>query len=174
MIVVVFALVVGAVYWFAIRDDDKGDNAVTTTSQPQTFTAPGKSFSFEYPANFRVKTGAEAAGYVWIAGVGPYDFLNVKRLENQPTAVARLGEKVRKSLEGSSSVKILGEGTDQRGGVDMVTFDVESTVDDLVLRSKLYYFSANGVTWQLECGSQAQRAVVDAACAQALATFATS
>lgn len=175
-VLVVVALVIGLVYWFALRDDDSagdGDAAPTAPATPKTFTAPGNSFTFQYPATFAETEGAEARGYVWIAGVGPYDFLNVKRIENQPTAPARLADKIRKSLAGDSGVTITGEGTDQRAGVDMVTFDVASKVNDLELRSTLYYFSTNGVTWQLECGSQAQRAIVDTACARALATFKT-
>jgi hypothetical protein len=54
----------------------------------------------------------------------------------------------------------------------MVTFDVTSSVNNLTLRSALYFFSRGGVTWQFECESQAKRPTIDPACNEALTTFA--
>lgn len=169
-----FALVVGLVYWFVIRDDEKDDASTTTppanTATFKTFSRPDVPFTFQYPANFAENEGP--AGFVWIAGVGPYDILNVKRIANEPRPVDRLRKDSRDSLSARPDLKILGEGTDTRDGVNMVRFDVETIVDGKTLRSALYYFTAAQVTWQFECGSESERAVIDAACAQALGTFA--
>lgn len=173
VVVVVFALVLGLVYWFVIRDDEKDTgtkNPSTTVTAPKTFARDGIPFTFEYPANFAENTGPE--GFIWIAGVGPFDMLNVKRIANEPRSVDRLRKDTRDSLSVRPDLKILGEGTDTRDGVTMVRFDVETTVDGKTLRSQLYYFTAAQVTWQFECESEAQRAVIDAACVQALGSFA--
>jgi len=172
-VVVVFALVLGLVYWFAIRDDEK-DPATppTNTTTPKTFTRPDVPFTFEYPANFAENEGP--AGFVWIAGVGPYDMLNVKRIANEPRSVDRLRKDSREALSVRPDLTIVGEGTDTRAGVTMVRFDVDTIVEGKTLHSQLYYFTAAKVTWQFECESESQRAVIDAACAQALGTFALS
>ncbi|MCW2857698.1 MAG: hypothetical protein JWR52_3313 [Marmoricola sp.] len=167
--VVVLIVVVASVYWFAIRDS--GNDKKVTTNAEQTFTAPGRSFSFKYPGSFVQKTGIGAKGYIWIAGVGAYDLLDVKRLDNKPTSAARIETSVRQTLAAQIGTVIVSEGTDQRGGIPMVTFQVQSTINGLPLHSKLIYFTANAVTWQLECESQSQGPTIDAACARALATF---
>lgn len=163
-------LVAGAVYWFVIRDDsdNKGNAAVGT----KTFTAPGSSFSFKYPAGFAVKTD-ESKGYVFIGSLGAYDLLNVKRLDNKPTSIGRLKASVRKTFKDAGTT-ILDQGSDNRDGIAMVTFKVQSTVNGLPLTSDLYYFSANGVTWQLECESQKFPNDITAACQQALRSFQAS
>lgn len=164
---VAIVVIIGAVYWFGIRDDKK-----STPNGPlaaKTFQQAGLPFTFQYPGNFAETTGP--AGFVWIAGVGPYDVLDLKRLANTPTSITRLRTDNRKLLSSRPNVKILSEGSDQRAGIDMVKFDVASTVNTLTLNSTLYFFSAGGVTWQFECESQANAATIDAACAQALSTF---
>jgi hypothetical protein len=167
-------LVVAALYWFVIRDDsdskDKG-SAGPTALPAKVYVAPGKSFLFEYPGNFSVKTGADAEGFVWIGGIGVYDVLNVKRIANVPTSIARIKVEARRALAATPDVTITGEGTETRDGISMVRFDVDSKVDKLTLHSQIYQFSANKVTWQFECESQAHRADIDAACARALDTF---
>ncbi len=164
-------LILGVVYWFGIRDDSDEERSASA-KQPtvQTFSEEGVPFTFEYPANFAESEGP--AGFVWIAGVGPYDILDVKRIANVPRSIGRLKSSNREALSARPDVKIVGEGTDKRAGVDMVRFEVTSMVDGLELRSQLYYFSLGGVTWQFECESQAKRAEIDAACTQALSTFA--
>ncbi len=169
-VVVVFALVLGLVYWFVIRDDEDGTtNPGASTSEPKTFTSPASLFTFQYPETFVEIDSAEDRGYVWLAGIGPYDFLNVKRLKNEPTSLGRLKEEGRTAFK--DGFTILGEGKETRDGVEMVTFTVESKVGELTVRSQLYLFSIGGVTWQIECESQAKATEVGTACAQALTTF---
>ena len=173
--VVLLVLVAGAVYWFAIRDDDDPDKKGTSSNGPvaaKTFTTPGVPFTFKYPGNFQETSGPQ--GFIWIAGVGPYDILDVKRIANEPRPLGRLRTSSRQALSGRPDLKIIKEGLDQRAGVDLVRFDVETTVNGLTLRSELYYFSLGGVTWQFECESQAHRDVIDAACSQALSSFTVS
>lgn len=169
ILTVVGVLLAGAAYWFVIRDDSDDKNPKAPVVTTKTFTAPGKSFSFKYPAGFALKTD-ESKGYVFIGSLGAYDLLNVKRLDNKPTSAARIKFSVRKTFK-EAGTKILSQGTDIRDGIDMVTFKVQSTVNGQPLNSDLYYFNANGVTWQLECESQSFAADIDAACQQALATF---
>lgn len=175
---VVFALLVGFVlYWFVIRDDS--DDKKDSTPKPkalaaQTFTAPGASFTFEYPGNFALTNAPEGKGFVWIGGVGPYDALNVKRISNTPIPVSRLKVDARRSLSATPGVKIVGEGTEIHDGVTMVRFDLDSTLGKLSLHSQLFQFVANKVTWQFECGYQSETEMIQAACARALATFKAS
>lgn len=172
ILTLVGVLLAAALYWFVIRDDSNDSQGNGPNSLPaQTYVAPGQSFSFEYPGNFSVKSGTEAEGFVWIAGIGVYDVLNVKRIANVPTPVARIKAQARLALSHTPDVTILGEGTEKHDGISMVRFDLDSKVDQLTLHSQIFQFSANKVTWQLECESQAHRADIDAACARALATF---
>ncbi len=164
---VAIVVILGAVYWFGIRDDNKSSSNGPLAAK--TFNQAGLPFTFQYPGNFAETTGP--AGFVWIAGVGPYDILDLKRLANVPTAMGRLRSDNRKALSQRAGLKIISEGSDQRAGIDMVKFVVTSTVNGLPLNSDLYFFNAGGVTWQFECESQAQAVVIDAACAQALSTF---
>lgn len=173
-LVLVLVLVLFALYWFVIRDssDDKTADKGKAPGKvaAKTFAAPGNSFTLEYPGNFAETSGPQ--GFVWIAGVDTYDILSVKRIANLPTAPDRLAVTIPKTLKAEPGTKIKGHGTEQRDGVDMVTFDIESTsVDGHALEAKLYYFSANGVTWQFGCESQKQAAVINAACAAALLSF---
>jgi hypothetical protein len=171
VLTVVGLLVAGAVYWFVIRDDsDKGKSAGGNLPA-QVYVAPGDSFSFEYPGNFAVKSGTAAEGFVWIAGIGVYDVLNVKRVANVPTPISRIKRDARLALSNTPGVKIVGEGTETHGGIQMVRFDLDSKVDKLTLHSQIFQFTANKVTWQMECESQAHTAAIDAACARALDTF---
>ena len=176
ILVVVGVLIVGAILWFVLRDgsDDSKDKDKGTSNKPlpaQVYVAPGKSFSFEYPGNFSVKPGVEPEGFVWIAGVGPYDVLNVKRIANVPTPLGRLKSEARLALSNTPGVTIIGEGTETHAGIRMVRFDLDSKVKELTLHSKIFQFNANKVTWQLECESQAHAADIDAACSRALETF---
>lgn len=167
---VAIVVIIGAVYWFEFRDNKK-----STSNGPlaaKTFQQAGLPFTFKYPGNFAETTGP--AGFVWIAGIGPYDILDLKRLANVPTSTARLRTDNRKALSARPNVHIVSEGSDQRAGVDMVKFVVTSTVSGLALNSTLYYFNAGGVTWQFECESQSQPAAIASACAQALSTFTIS
>lgn len=175
ILTVVGLLVAGAVYWFLIRDDSNSKDKATGGNLPaQVYVAPGNSFTFEYPGNFSVKTGTEAEGFVWIAGIGVYDVLNVKRVANVPTSVFRIKRDARLALSNTPGVTIVGEGTEKHGGVQMVRFDLDSKVDKLTLHSKIFQFTANKVTWQMECESQAHTPDIDAACARALDTFKAS
>src|SRR5205085_10931832 len=117
-----------------------------------------------------VKLVNGAEGFVWIGGIGVYDVLNVKRLANAPTPIARLKRDARLALSNTPDVTIVGEGTETHGGIQMVRFDVDSKVEKLTLHSKIFQFSANKVTWQMECESQAHATEIDTACARALET----
>lgn len=175
VLTVVGLVLAAAVYWFVIRDDgnDKGSQGAGTLPE-QIYVAPGSSFSFKYPGTFSITKAPEKKGFVWIGGVGPYDALAVKRLLNVPTPVARIKVQARESLSAIPGLTIVGEGTENRDGITLVRFDVDSSVNGLKLHSQIYQFTAAKVTWQLECGAQAHQAEIDAACARALATFQAS
>ncbi|MCX6396493.1 MAG: hypothetical protein NTV23_08410 [Propionibacteriales bacterium] len=171
-LVVVLVLVVGLVYFFVLRDDDEKDNGTSSTGSltAKTFDLPGIPFTFEYPGNFALNDGPQ--GYVWIGGIGPYDMINVKRLANQPNPVARLKKSSREALTKVPGLTITSEGTESRGGIELVKFVADTILGDKTLHSQFFYFVAGQVTWQLECESNAERAAIDAACARALDTFA--
>lgn len=170
--VVVLAIVLAAVYFLVIKDDDdtKKKSGGTTNLPVQTYTAPGQSFTFQYPGNFAQSTPPDD-GTVWIAGVGPYDLLRVKRIANKPTSPGRLKNELSRTLGAAPGSAIVAQGQETRSGLDVVTFTVTSTVDGKDLSSRLFFFSANGVTWQFECESQAKAAAINAGCEQALSTF---
>jgi hypothetical protein len=170
--VVVVALLAAALYWFVIRDDssDKSTKKTTGPLTAQTFTAPGSSFSFKYPGTFAQST-PPADGTVWIAGVGPYDLLRVKRLANKPTAPGRLESTLSRTLGAAPGSQIVDHGRETRADREVVTYKVTSTIQGKALTSRLYFFSANGVTWQFECESQSHAAEIDAACDQALGSL---
>lgn len=170
-VVVVLVLVLVAVYFLFLRDDDKKDKGSKkpSSSATQTFTAPGSSFTFTYPGSFVETSGPQ--GFVWIAGVGKYDILSVKRIANVPTSPGRLKATVPDTLKLVPGTTINSRGTEQHGGVDMVTYTIATTIDGNNVTVRLYYFSANGVTWQLGCESQSQAAVINSACDAALQSF---
>ena len=168
VLTVVGLVLAAAVYWFVIRDDSN-DNS---SSGPKTFTAPGNSFSFKYPATF-AESGT-SGGYVFIGGVGPHDYISVKRLQNFPTSVARLAKEMPGTLKAVPGTTITNQGKVTHAGVTMVTIDGTLSLDGETTPVKLYFFSANGVTWQLGCAAATQPAVINPACSAALDSFKAS
>jgi hypothetical protein len=160
-------LLAGAVYWFVIRDEDKDDS-----TGPKTYTAPGNSFSFKYPATFAESPAS--GGYVFIGGVGPHDYLSVKRLQNFPTPVARLAKEMPGTLKEVPGTTITGQGKETHDGVEMVTIQGTVALDGAPTPVRLYFFSANGVTWQFGCAAETQPNVVNPACTAALESFNAS
>lgn len=172
-VVVVFALVLGLVYWFAIRDDEKESTTPgTKTPTVQTFKLSGVPFTFQYPANFAKVQAPE--GFIWIAGISPVDILDLRRTDAKEFSARSLPGLMSARLKAQEGVTIVGSGQEKVAGLDVATFTVESGTTT-PLRSKLIYFSSGGSTWQLECQSQeSNRAAIDVACAQALSTFKVS
>lgn len=167
VLTIVGVVLIAALYWFVIRDDKK-DQA----SGPKTYTAPGNSFSFQYPANF-AETPA-SGGYVFISGVGPHDYISVKRLQNFPTAPARLAATMPRTLKKVPGTTITGQSTENHGGVSMIAIRATLSLDGSTVPVKLYFFSANGVTWQLGCSAETQPNIVNPACSAALDSFKAS
>lgn len=171
-VVIVLAAVVWAVFF---RDSDSSKSNSKGTSTPttlQTFRVTGVPFTFKYPANFAQVQAP--AGFIWIAGVSPVDILDVRKVDSRVYSSEGLKTVFGTKLKGQSGVHIVGTGTDVAGGLKTVTYTVTSGTTT-PLTSKLIYFSTGGASWQLECQSQAKnRAAIDVACAQALATFTTS
>jgi hypothetical protein len=167
ILTVVGVVLAAAVYWFVIRDDSKD-----SSTGPKTFTAPGNSFSFNYPATFAETAGS--AGYVFISGVGPHDYISVKRLQNFPTSPSRLAATMPRTLKAVPGTTITNQGTVKRDGVDMVTIAGTLKLDGSTVPVRLYFFSANGVTWQLGCAAETQPNVINPACSAALQSFKAS
>lgn len=167
-------LVAGAVYWFVIRDDDNDTKDKGSTNPPAavTYTAPGNSFSFQYPGSF-ANTTTLPQGYVFIGSLAANDLLGVKRIANEPTSPGRLAATIPSTLKLVPGTKITSKGRQQVNGVDMVTFAIDTVLNGKAASAKLYYFSANGVTWQLSCVSQTQKTAIDVACTAALDSFRT-
>ncbi len=169
-------LTAACVYWFAFRGDDSSAGAAGATSTNQSTTLPdnnfkvaGVPFTFSYPGKFA--PGKETTGFVWIAGISPVDILDLRRVDDREYSAQGMNQVMGDKLNGQQGVKVLGSGTDSAGGKKVVTFTVQSGTTT-PLRSKLVYFSAGGSSWQLECQSQSvNRAAIEAACAQALATL---
>jgi len=177
-LVVVFALVVGfVVYWFVIRDDSnspkKPSTSPTATVKTKTFNESGIPFTFEYPGNF-VETKAPK-GFIWISGIGLVDLIDIKRVSLDQLTPGQIRRSIGRTLAQNPVLKIVGEGSDQYGGIDMVRYTVTSSDGTRSLRSQLFLFGLGGDTWQFECQSQASaQSKIDAACAQALASFKAS
>lgn len=166
----VLVFVAGAVYFFAIRDDDKAGDENTTLS-PQTFNYTNVPFTFVFPGNF-ANVDPPPQGFLWMSGIGPYDIIDVKRLSNDERSVAEARASVKNSLQARPGLRITGEGTETFDNVRMARFAVDTDVEGQTLKSTLYYFSLGGSSWQLECQSTAaNRAAMDAACVQAMSTF---
>lgn len=172
-IVIVLALIAGLVYWFAVRDDEeKTTTPGTKVATVQTFAMNGVPFTFEYPANFAKVQAPE--GFLWIAGISPVDILDLRRVDSKEFSARSLPGLMGARLKAQPGLTVVGSGTEKIGGLDVATFTVDSGTTTQ-LRSKLVYFSAGGSTWQLECQSQeSNRAAIEVACAQALATFTLS
>lgn len=172
--VIVVLLIGAAAFWFVNRDDDKndepGDKASNTPLAEQTFAVSGVPFTFVYPGNF---APAEAPqDIIWVAGISPVDIIDVKRISDKEIGPVKLKSLVRSTLEDTAGVTISAEGTAKAGTTDLVTFVVDNTASGTPLRSDLYYFVADGSTWQFECQSQADnRATIDSACSRAIDTL---
>lgn len=166
--VVVIATVVAALYWFVIRDDES--SGASGPRGDQTFQVEQVPFTFKYPGNFALAPIPE--GFVWIAGVGPYDILDVKRIANKEQSLKATRDEIRSSLAVRPDLTIIGDGTDTVGLTKVVRFSVDTAVSGQKLRSNLYYFSMGGASWQLECQStEAGRAEIDAACSKMRDSF---
>lgn len=171
---VVLVLVGVGVFWFLSRDDDTKDDASDKASNTplaeQTFEVSGVPFTFAYPGNF---APAEAPqDIIWVAGISPVDIIDVKRISDKEIGPVKLKSLVRSTLEDTAGVTISAEGTAKAGTTDLVTFVVDNTASGTPLRSDLYYFVADGSTWQFECQSQADnRATIDSACSRAIDTL---
>lgn len=172
---VVGLLVIGLVaFWFVNRDDDNdaepGDKASNTPLTEQTFEVSGVPFTFQYPGNFAPAEAPE--DIIWVAGISPVDIIDVKRISDKEIGPVKLKSLVRSTLEDSAGVTISAQGTAKAGTTDLVTFVVDNAASGTSLRSDLYYFVADGSTWQLECQSQADnRATIDSACSRAIDTL---
>lgn len=167
---VVLATVIAALYWLVIKDDDSDAKKSGAPRGDQTFSVDRVPFTFKFPGNFALAPTPE--GFVWIAGVGPYDILDVKRLANKERSLKAARSETQASLEVRPDLTIRGDGTETAGLTKMVRFSVDTTVADQKLRSDLYYFSLGGASWQLECQSTDKgRAEIDAACSKMLDTF---
>ena len=128
-----------------------------------------------YPGNFTNTSVPDLPqGYVFIGSLGTHDLLGVKRIANQPTSPGRLAATIPSTLKLVPGTKITAKGTAEVNGVDMVTFEIDTVLDDEPASAKLYYFSANGVTWQLSCVTQTQAAAINAACSAAIDSFHAS
>ena len=174
--VAVLAIVIGAVWFFVLRDDDgdsgddPGAGSGATELAEQTFAVDGVPFTFAFPGDFAPAQAPE--GIIWVAGISPVDILDVKRIADEELGPVRLKQTVRQTLRETTGVTISGEGTAQAGSTSLVSFTIDNTGSGTPLRSVLYYFAAGGSTWQLECQSQADnQAAIDAACARAVQTL---
>lgn len=167
--VVALLVIVAGVYLFVIRDDDKKNEGGALG--PQTLAVDGVPFSFTFPGNFATKN-PPPAGFVWMSGIGPYDVIDIKRLENSERSLAQTKTSVKQILNGQPQLKIVGEGTETYGGIKMLRLVVDTQITGDTLRSQLFYFSHGGASWQFECQSTAGgRTSIDAACSQALGSF---
>lgn len=173
--IVVLATILALVYVFVIRDDkdDKGSTSSNQVRTEQTFTADRVPFTFQYPGNFAPAPTPE--GFIWIAGIGKFDVIDVKRLANKERSIAETRTEIRQTLEARPGLTIRGDGTETLDDLKAVRFTVDSAVDGQALRSTLYYFSIGGASFQVECQSTvAGRDEIDAACAKMVNTFSAN
>jgi hypothetical protein len=171
---VVLVIVAALIYWFAIRDD--GSKTASSTQTPrgdQTFVVPRVPFTFKYPGNFAL--APTPSGFLWIAGVGPYDILDVKRLANSERSLKAARSETQAALQVRPGLTILGDGTETLGATKAVRFTVNTVVNGQTLRSTLYYFSLHRASWQVECQSTTKgQAAIEAACAKMADTFSAN
>jgi hypothetical protein len=173
-VVVALATIAVLVYWFVVRDPNRSElSASQTPSGDKTFQTDGVPFTFHFPSNFAL--APTPAGFLWIAGIGPYDFLDVKRLTDTMRSVDTTRSATRVILEGRPGLTISDEATVTLGAATAVRFRVDATVGGQSLRSALYYFSLDGASWQLECQStDTGRVAIAAACSKMERTFSAS
>lgn len=174
---VVLLVIVGvvAVYWLAVRDDDKDaspqSNPTNATLHAQTLKVATIPFSFEYPGNFA--SAPNPPGVLWLAGISPVDLMSVRYVASREYKdQGKLTSDMRRGIEKPGTMQIASQTTGTAGGKPTVNFTVTTTAAGKPLQSRLIFFSDAGKTWQLECQSQQSgRDFIDAACNRALETL---
>lgn len=156
-------------YWLLNRDETP--EGEVQDGLVDRFGLEGVPFTFLYPDNFA--TAEPPPGTLWIAGIGPSDAIDVRRVLTTAPDVAELERIVRRNLTKLSTVDIVDSArilvADQPG----VAFVIDSTTGEEALRSRLVYFTADGATWQIGCQAEASAQVeVGAACDQVIGTLA--
>ncbi len=156
-------------YWLLNRDKTSADEV--QDGLVDRFALDGVPFTFLYPDEFA--TTDPQPGTLWIAGIGPSDAIDVRRVLTSAPEVADLERIVRKNLTALPDVEILDSARIEVAEQQGVAFVIDSTAGEATLRSRLVYFTAEGATWQIGCQAQESAQVqVGAACDQVIGTLA--
>lgn len=172
LVVLLLAILGGSgagAYWLLNRDGTS--EGEVQDGLVDRFVLDGVPFTFLYPDNFA--TTEPPPGTLWIAGIGPSDAIDVRRVLTTAPGVAELERTVRRNLAKLSTVDILDSARIEVAEQQGVAFVIDSTAGEEPLRSRLVYFTAGGATWQIGCQAQASAQVeVGAACDQVFRTLA--
>lgn len=159
----------GGAYWLLNRD--QAPEVEVQDGLVNRFAMDGVPFTFLYPDRFAITD--PPAGTRWIAGIGPSDAIDVRRIRPDAPAIDQVERIIRSSLKKLPAVSIVANERITVGGIPGVVFVIDSATQSQILRSRLVYFTAGGATWQIGCQAQQSAQIeIDAACGQVLGSLA--
>jgi hypothetical protein len=157
--------------------------ATTAAADGTAFTADDVGFTFAYPDGFEQvddPNDGDVLATVTPTPNDPKNGLKIRETAKTELEFASYSETIRAQFEDQLGVEVaMREESQGDRKLGVMAWSKRFTYTDLgqeattQLKSTSYFFTAGGRTWQLECLSATeQRAAIDAACAQALASIA--
>ena len=129
-------------------------------------------FTFELPKDFKEKSlrqgTSQGSPPIVAYGIDELNLIDVRQSARAALPLETVDRQLKTSL---SQLGFANEQStrEKHNGIEMIVFDVNSRVSGKPTRSKLYFFTGGGGTWEIECQSSGGGAdEVDGACKTAL------
>ncbi len=126
-----------------------------------TVSDPAIPFTFEVPKDFRkgkLKPDTiKGEPPLLVYKLDPLNLLDVRKSAGRELAREDVERGVASSLARLGFPGRRGE-REEHNGIDMARFEVANVVGPDRVSSRLYFFTAGGATWELECQSSGERA----------------
>ncbi len=119
-------------------------------------SSPRIPFTFEVPEDYKrvpVRPGSsQGTPPILAVGADRLNVIDVRQSAPREVPLDRVARQVAASLDqlGFSNAEAKRE---SHAGRDMLRFDVDNRVRGTATRSRLYFFTGGGKTWELECQS---------------------
>lgn len=123
--------------------------------------AKGVPFTFILPAEFRRRPAGDASSRgsrpLAVFALDPRNLVDVRRSAPRALALDRVATQIGASLKSLGFPGARGA-REEHGGRDFVVFEVGNRVSGRQTTSRLYFFTGDGRTWEIECQSTLDKA----------------